>query len=90
MVRDEGAEQDRGRAAQCTCRHGVLDADELPIPEYDELNLTDAVAAVKELEAPADIRTIIAYEEAHKNRQRLVSAAQTRVADIAQEVVGLS
>ena len=69
---------------------GVLDADELPIPDYDELNLTDAVAAVKELEEPADIRTIIAYEEAHKDRQRLVSAAQTRVADIAQEVVGLS
>jgi hypothetical protein len=45
---------------------------------------------VKDLEAPSDIRAIIAYEEANKNRQRLVSAAQTRVAEIAQEVVGLS
>jgi hypothetical protein len=47
------------------------------------------VAAVKELDAPADIREIIAYEEAHKNRQGIVSAAQARIAAIAQEVVGV-
>jgi hypothetical protein len=90
VARDEGA----GRAAdalhKARAAGGVLDADELPIADYDELNLADAVAAVKDLEDPADIRAIIAYEEAHKNRQRLVSAAQTRVAEIAKEVVGLS
>ena len=48
------------------------------------------VNPIIEAAAEADIRTIIAYEEAHKDRQRLVSAAKTRVADIAQEVVGLS
>jgi len=37
----------------------------------------------------ADIRAIIAYEEAHKRRQRVISAAQTRVAAIAQEIVGI-
>ena len=68
---------------------GVLDADELPIPEYPNLTVAEAVAAVKDLDEPADIRAIIAYEEAHKNRQRVVSAAQTRVAAIAQEVVGI-
>jgi hypothetical protein len=36
------------------------------------------------------VRVVIAYEEAHKNRQRIVSAAQTRVAAIAQEVVGIN
>ncbi|MBX7448753.1 ferritin-like domain-containing protein [Mycolicibacterium sp. 3033] len=69
---------------------GVLDSDELPIADYDELNQTDAVAAVKELTEASDIRVIVAYEEAHKNRQRVVSAAQTRLATIAQEVVGIS
>jgi len=64
--------------------------DELPIADYDELNQTDAVAAVKDLDDPSDIRTVIAYEEMHKNRQRLVSAAQTRLAEIAKEVVGIS
>ena len=34
-------------------------------------------------------RAILAYEEAHKDRQGVVSAAQTRVAAIAQEVVGI-
>jgi hypothetical protein len=33
---------------------------------------------------------IVAYEEAHKDRPRVVSAAQTRVAAIAQEVVGIN
>lgn len=68
---------------------GVLEADELPIPGYVDLPINDAVAAVKELTDPADIRAIIAYEEAHKNRQRVISAAQNRVAAIAQEIVGL-
>lgn len=68
---------------------GVLDAKELPIRKYDDLNVGEAVAAIKELTAPDDVRAILAYEEAHKNRQGIVSAAQTRVAAIAQDVVGI-
>ncbi|MGV0791339.1 ferritin-like domain-containing protein [Mycolicibacterium sp. XJ1819] len=90
VARNEGAEQTADALHRARAAGGVLDADELAIPDYDELNLTEAVAAVKELEDPADIRAIIAYEEMHKNRQRLVSAAQTRIAEIAQEVVGIS
>ena len=67
-----------------------FDRDEpLPIAGYDELNLSEAATAVKDLTDPADLRAIIAYEEAHRNRQRVVSAAQTRVAAIAQEIVGI-
>lgn len=68
---------------------GVLDAEELPIAGYDDLNVGEAVAAVRDLDEPADIRVVIAYEEAHKHRQRVVSAAQTRIAAIAQEIVGI-
>lgn len=89
-IREEGAEKTADALHNARAATGVLDVEELPIEDYDELNLNDAVAAVKELEAPSDIRTVIAYEEANKNRARLVSAAQTRVAEIAQEVVGLS
>jgi hypothetical protein len=89
-IRDEGAEKTADALHNARAATGVVDAEELPIEDYDELNLNDAVAAVKELEAPSDIRTVIAYEEANKNRARLVSAAQTRVAEIAQEVVGIS
>ena len=80
-----------GRQAAAICfPAGVVEPSELPIPDYDLLNVSDAVAAVKDLTDSADIRVIIAYEEAHKNRQGVVSAAQTRVAAIAQEVVGIS
>ena len=69
---------------------GVLEADELPITDYDALNVSEAVAEIKDLATPADVRAIMAYEEAHKNRHGVVSAAQTRVAAIAQEVAGIS
>ena len=68
---------------------GVLEPGELPIDDYDQLNVNQAVAAVKELTEPGDVRVIVAYEEAHKNRHGIVSAAQTRLATIAHEVVGL-
>ncbi|BBY44959.1 hypothetical protein A5765_14325 [Mycolicibacterium celeriflavum] len=90
VVRREGANEAADALHKARAEGGVVDAEELPIAGYEDLNLNDAVAAVKDLEDPSDIRTIIAYEEMHKNRQRLVSAAQTRLADIAQEVVGLT
>lgn len=90
VTRNEGARQTADALHTARSAVGVLDADELPIPEYDELNVNDAVAAVKDLTSPNDVRVIIAYEEANKNRQRVVSAAQTRVAAIAQDVVGIN
>jgi hypothetical protein len=90
VARDEGATGTADALHKARAAGGVLDADELPIEDYDALNLNEAVAAVKDLDDAADIRAIIAYEEMHKNRQRLVSAAQVRVAEIAKEVVGLS
>lgn len=90
VTRDEGARQTADALHSARAAVGVLDADELPIADYDELNVSDVVAAVKDLTNPGDVRAIIAYEEANKNRQRVVSAAQTRVAAIAQEVVGIN
>lgn len=89
VTRDAGAADAADALHAVRSATGVLDPAELPIADYDELNLNDAVGEVKELTDPADIRVVIAYEEAHKNRQRLVSAAQTRLAAIAQEVVGI-
>ncbi|MCG7594394.1 ferritin-like domain-containing protein [Mycobacterium sp. PSTR-4-N] len=90
ITREQGAQDVADVIHAARGAAGVLDSDELPIAEYDELNQTDAVAAVKELTEASDIRVIVAYEEAHKNRQRVVSAAQTRLAAIAQDVVGIS
>ncbi len=89
VVRGEGAEQAADALHSVRTATGVLDPDELPIADYTELNVSEAVAAVKDLTEPADIRAIIAFEEAHKDRQGVVSAAQTRLAGIAREVVGI-
>lgn len=89
VTRREGADGAADTLRAMRTSAGLLDADELPIPGYPELTVADAVAAVKELDQPADLRAIIAYEESNKNRQRVVSAAQARVAAIAQEIVGI-
>ncbi|MFN8032527.1 MAG: ferritin-like domain-containing protein [Mycobacterium sp.] len=89
VTRREGADGAADALHSMRSATGVLEPEELPIPGYDDLNLTEAVAAVKDLTDPSDLRVIIAYEEAHKDRQRVVSAAQTRVAAIAQEIVGI-
>ncbi|MEH3141847.1 MAG: ferritin-like domain-containing protein [Mycobacterium kyogaense] len=90
ITREQGADDVADVIHAARGAAGVLEADELPIAEYDDLNQADAIAAVKELSEASDIRVIVAYEEAHKNRQRVVSAAQTRLAAIAQDVVGIS
>ncbi|MEU4341866.1 ferritin-like domain-containing protein [Nocardia sp. NPDC023852] len=90
VTRREGADAAADALHSIRTATGVLEPGELPIDDYDDLNVTQAVAMVKELTEPADIRAIIAYEEANKNRHGVVSAAQTRLAAIAQEVAGLS
>ncbi|WP_327115890.1 ferritin-like domain-containing protein [Nocardia sp. NBC_01730] len=90
VTRREGADTAADALHSIRTATGVLEPGELPIDDYDDLNVTQAVAVVKELTEPADIRAIVAYEEANKNRHGVVSAAQTRLAAIAQEVTGLS
>ena len=89
VTRDAGAEDAADVLHSLRSATGTVQSDELPVADYDDLNVSQAVAAVKELEDPADLRVVIAYEEQHKNRSGVVSAAQVRVADIAREVVGV-
>ncbi len=89
VTRREGADTAADALRSIRTTTGILEPDELPIGDYDELNVSQAIAAVKDLTDPADIRAIVAYVEAHKNRHGVVSAAQTRLAAIAQEVAGL-
>ncbi len=90
LARRDGAD-DRVDALHATrVATGSLDANELPITGYDELSVSDAVTAVKELEDSTDVRAVLGYEEAHKNRRSVVSATQAQLASIAKEVVGIS
>lgn len=90
VTRREGADGAADVFRSVRKSSGLLDPTELPIEDFDELNVTQAVSAVKELTDAAQVRDIVAYEEAHKNRHGVVSAAQARLAAIAQEVVGIN
>lgn len=63
------------------------DASELPVKGYESFTKPRAIAAVKKLQDAADVRTVIAYEEATKNRADVVSAAQVQLSRIAKDVV---
>jgi bacterioferritin (cytochrome b1) len=68
---------------------GDVSADELPIKNYDDLTVADAIKAIKGLKTPKDLHVVIHYEEAHKNRSSVVSATQTQLADLAKDAVGV-
>ena len=89
VTRDAGADDAADALHSLRSATGTVQAEELPIADFDDLNVNEAVSAIKDLEDPADLRIVIAYEEQHKNRRGVVSAAQVRVADIAREVVGV-
>lgn len=69
---------------------GDLNSEELPIKNYDELSINDAIKAIKGLKTPKDLHVVIHYEESHKDRSSVVSATQARLADLAKEAVGVS
>ena len=69
---------------------GDVSADELPIKGFDSLSNQDAIKAIKQLRTPHDVNLIIRYEETHKDRSNVADAAQTQLAALAKEAVGVS
>jgi hypothetical protein len=90
VARRTGSERAVSAVQEARRRSGTVSADELPIAGYDSKNITDAVAAIKKLSDPADLRAVVNYEEANKKRSSVVSAAQTRLGAVAKEAVGIS
>ncbi len=75
------------RATTAVKQELAPDEDELPVTGYDRLTRPRAVALVGTLSQPEDVRSVIAYEESHRNRPDVVSAAQVRLSEIAKDVV---
>lgn len=90
LARRDGDSTTANRLHEARATTGALDASELPIADYDTLTAPDAIEAVKGLTEPAQVRAVLGYEEAHKNRQAVVSATQNQLATIAQQVVGIA
>ncbi|MDP9427774.1 MAG: ferritin-like domain-containing protein [Actinomycetota bacterium] len=89
IARREGNKDAANAAKAAREELGDVSADELPIKGYDSLSTQDAIKAVKGLTTAHDVRVIIRYEETHKNRTSVVNAAQTQVAALAKEAVGV-
>ncbi len=89
IARREGNKDAANAAKTAREELGDVSADELPIKGYDSLSTQDAIKAVKELKSAHDVRVIIRYEETHKNRTSVVNAAQTQMAALAKEAVGV-
>jgi bacterioferritin (cytochrome b1) len=86
-ARAEGA-RDTAQAVRNTRKSlGALDSNELPIRDYDDLSATAATQAVGQLSDPSDVRAVLAYEEAHRARARVVDALQARLGAIAREAL---
>jgi hypothetical protein len=90
IARREGRRDEADTVKATREELGDVSADELPIKGYDSLSQQDAIKAVKQLKTAHDINVIIRYEETHKNRSNVASAAQTQLAALAKEAVGVS
>jgi hypothetical protein len=68
---------------------GVLKAAELPIKRYEEMTAQESIAALRKLSDPDELNAMIRFEESHKNRSGVISAAQTRYAAVAKNSAGI-
>lgn len=89
------AQRDGNRGAARTAKAareelGDVSVDELPVKGYDSMAQQEAIKAIKDLRTVHDLNVVIRYEETHKNRTNVVNAAQTHMADLAKEAVGIS
>lgn len=90
IARREGNKDAAEAAKSAREELGDVSADELPIKNFDQLAVADAVKAIKNLKDAHEIRVVIRYEETHKDRANVVSAAQTTLAGLAKDAVGVS
>jgi hypothetical protein len=84
VARREGADTVAGAVHETRADMGALAASELPIPHYEEMTPQYVIAAIRELTDPDDLRAVIAFEEAHKNRTDVIDAARTHYAGVAR------
>lgn len=85
----EGASTVAEAVHETRAERGALKAAELPIKRYEEMTAQQAVAALRTLTDPDELNVMIRFEESHKNRSGVISAAQTRYAAVAKDIAGI-
>lgn len=85
VARREGADAVAGAVHDTRAELGSLAASELPIKHYEEMTGPNAIAAIRNLTDPDDLRAMITFEQSHKNRSGVVEAAQAHYAAVAED-----
>jgi len=87
VARRDGATETADAVQTIRRERGTLRTDELPIANFDELSVPDAVEAVRGLESPEDLTAVQRYEEKHKNRSGVLTVIRSRHAEVAEMAV---
>lgn len=66
---------------------GTVDADDLPVKDYDNLSGQDAISEINGLDDADELRVVLRYEQAHKDRKGVSTAAQKRLTELADDSV---
>lgn len=96
LERTEEVARQRGDKATARTVHetrttlGALDADELPIRGYDDLNADVVIGRLERLRDVDDVRAVMAYEAANKARKGVLRTAEVRLEELASELVSAS
>lgn len=86
IATDRG-DQDQARALNRRRRNlGAVDEAELPIRGYDGLRADVANVRIGRLTDVEDVRSILAYESAHKARKGVIDAARVRIEELASRL----
>lgn len=88
LARRDGSPDLVDTVHQARAATGSLQAHELRIANYDELNATAAAEAVSNLDKPAELRAVLGYEETHKSRRSVITAVTNRITSLAQDATG--
>lgn len=83
VAREDGATDTARSIHKSRAELGSLSAEELPIGQYDTLSVKDTVEQVKALKKAEQVRSVLAYEEAHRDSVRVNEAARERIAELA-------
>jgi bacterioferritin (cytochrome b1) len=90
VARERGARGTARRLHEAREELGALDASELPIRGYDGLSAEAAAGRISRLRDVDDVRAVLAYEEANKNRKTVTTAARERIEELAAELASVS
>lgn len=77
----------RKAARQTRENLGTIDAEDLPVKNYDTLSAQAARKAVTGLENAEDVEKVLAFEQAHNARKGVTSAAMRRLTELAEASV---